>query len=1147
MSKLMRRSIKMNKRLRILRLSAVVILLMISDASFAQLDNIHYCPPIHSRQNGQIAEQYVYLSTPEAVPFTVTLVDGADNFIASAIISNGSPADIYIGSGQFPGTDVAVPKDSCGAVIKASGFIATAPNDFYCNVRIKAPYQATSIACKGQAALGYEFYAGSMPQVVNNSNRNFCTSIMATEDGTVVNVSDYNTSVVFETSGGGIGADALTFFMNAGDCMVLTGYTTTNPANMAGFIGAHITSNELIAVNTGNYMGSIHSEGYQDGGMVQIVPVNLLGTEHVVVEGQGGDVMERPMVVAVADGTDIFINDIGPAVATIDEGEYYLIPSSYYDDGLHNNMSIITNIPAYVYQCTAANTSSATSEFNYIPPLECYLTSEINEIPNINEIGGTTFEGILYIVTASGATVLVNGAPLDPGTGPKPAEGLPGWETYKLLDVSGNIAISSTAAMSAGFVSVNGYAAAGAFYAGFTFEFVIDGGPDLEVCNGEEVLLYGTGAGVDGVYTWDGGLIDSVAFIPGATMTYNLAGTRLDGCENYDSVKVTVHEFSESDAGPDQELCDTNATTFDGNALLEFGAGEWTMASGPSPVTYADSSDAATEVYDLVEGTYEFVWEVTNGTCPPETDTMMVTVYDIPNSNAGSDQDLCNEYDTGLNGNIAVGTAAGMWSMEYGPSVPTFSDPSNPITPISDLVEGTYSLIWTISNGTCPDDTDTLVINVYDEPTSSADIDQYLCAEYTAALSGNAPVGTASGMWSFESGPGVPTFDDPTGPLTNVNDLEEGTYFLIWTVSNGTCPPAEDTMTINVYDMPVSMAGIDQQLCDMDATTLIGNIPDGSATGEWSHLSGPTTAVFDDITDPGTIASGLVIGTYNLIWTVSNGICDPVTDTVTVIVYPYPTIAFTASQVAGCEPLGVAFTNLSSPLGDDCLWEFGDGSIEYGCGDVYHDYPNGTFDVTLTVTANGCSTTETIVDYITSIPYPEANMGVFPEVINITNTTVSFSNYSEDAISYTWSFGDSSPNSNEFEPSHDYPEVIDGLYEVMLIAENEFGCADTAYGQVAFEDLLIFYIPNAFTPDASGMNDMFSPVFTSRVDPYDFNMKIFNRWGELMFETFDMNVGWDGSYAGEMVQDGVYVWSISFGDTISDDRHYYKGHITLLR
>ncbi len=176
-----------------------LFLLLLPQHVEAQLDVIHYFPPIHSRQNSQIAEQYIYLSTPEPTPFVVTLEDGGGNFIGSVIIAKDAPQNFFVGSGQFPGTDVAVPRDSVAKVLEASGVIASAPFPFYCNVRVKAPFQATSVACKGSAALGKDFYAGSMPQVVSNSNRNFVTSIMATEDGTLVNVTGYNPGVVFES------------------------------------------------------------------------------------------------------------------------------------------------------------------------------------------------------------------------------------------------------------------------------------------------------------------------------------------------------------------------------------------------------------------------------------------------------------------------------------------------------------------------------------------------------------------------------------------------------------------------------------------------------------------------------------------------------------------------------------------------------------------------------------------------------------------------------------------------------------------------------------------------------------------------------------------------------------------------------------
>lgn len=1126
---------------------ALLFLFFISNFSFGQLDSIHYFPAFHSRQNSQIAEQYVYLSTPEPTPFLVTLVDGNGATVGTATISKDNPASIFIGSGQFPGTEVAVPLDSVATVLHASGFIASAPYDFYCNVRVKAPQQATSIACKGRAALGKQFFAGSMPQLVSNTNRNFVTSIMATENGTVVNVNGYDPSVIFEAPAGLIYADALTIFLNAGDTYILTGYTTTTTSNMNGFIGAKINSNKNIIVNTGNYMGSVSAEGFQDGGMVQIVPIQLLGTEHVVVEGQGGPTLERPLVVATVDGTAIYLNDIVAPVTTINEGDYYLVPESYYSGSLHKNMVIRTSQPAYVYQCTAANTSSATSEFNFIPPLECYLTDFIDAIPDIDRIGPTIFSGKLYIITVTGAVVTVNGSVLGGAAGPEPAIGLPEWETYK-IDMTGDVTVSSTGAMAAGFIAVNGNAAAGAYYAGFSFDFQVDAGPDLELCYGEEALLYGTGAGIGGVYTWDYGVLDSVAFTPGTTLTYTVIGSDIEGCEDDDTVVVTVYEHPTSFAGFDIELCDTNATTLDGNVpIVDSGFGTWTVLSGPGSPVFDDATDPTTEISELIEGVYELIWTVGNGTCPTIEDTLTVTVYNQPISNAGVDQELCDIYLTALEGNTAIGSSTGEWSLISGPSIPTFSDMTNANSILFDLEEGTYELIWTMSNGICADSVDTVVIHVYDLPISSAGDDQELCGLAETDLDGNLPSGTSTGIWTMESGPAPVTFFDATDPSTTVSDLIEGNYSLIWTVSNGTCSDATDTVFITVYNIPISNAGPDQTICEIDATILSGNIPAGSASGTWTQNIGPSTITFADTSDPSTNATGFEVGTYEFVWTVSNGTCEPVTDTVMITIKPYPIIDFTANRLLGCAPLGVAFTNLSTPIGDDCIWEFGDGAIATDCGDNYHVYLPGIYDVSLTVTTDGCTTTETRSDFITVVEIPEAAFTILPGVINITNTSVDFHNTSTNASLYTWHFGDGTANSSEFEPTHTYPETIGAEYEVMLIAKNEYGCADTAYKKVVYEDIMIFYIPNAFTPDATGINDKFSPVFTSRVDPNQFNLKIFNRWGEIIFESYDLNIGWDGMYNGAIVQDDVYIWSIEFKDTLTDKKYDYRGHVTILK
>lgn len=1114
---------------------------------WSQLDSIHYFPPVHSRANGNIAEQYVYLSTPEVTPFVVTLVDGAGNFIGSTTISKDNPDFIYIGSGQVPGTDVAVPKDSVLTKLIASGFIASAPYDFYCNVRIRASFHATSIACKGRAAKGKEFYAGSMPQAISNANRNFVTSIMATENGTIVFVNGFDPAVFFESPGAPVGPDALTILLNEGDCYVLTGYTTTADANRDGFIGAKITSNKDIVVNTGCYLGSISTDGAQDAGMVQIVPTELIGTEHVVVAGGGGNILERPLVVATEDGTDIFINDILGPVATIDEGEYYLVPGTYYSGTLHQNMAIETSLPAYVFQNTAANTNSATSEFNFIPPLACYLTNSIDAIPDIDRIGPAVFDGVLYIITTTGSMVTVNGAVLGGGDGPEPAVGLPDWETYKIT-TGGDIAIESEGPMAAGFISVNGYAGAGAYYAGFNFDFQVDGGPDLDVCIGEEIILFGDGAGEGGYYEWDGGVEDSVAFVPGETMTYNLVGWNVEGCEDDDDVLVTIFELPTSNAGPDQELCDTSGTTLDGSNPLATGEGLWSFASGPSIPIFDDEEEPDTEVIGLVEGTYELVWAVSNGPCEAITDTVKIFVYDTPFSEAGASQDLCNEFSTNLEGSIPAGTATGLWTMVAGPVIPTFEDATLPGTMVSDLVLGEYTMVWTVSNGSCTPYADTMIIRVFVMPLSEAGLDQEFCGTYDLVLEGSDPGDVSTGLWTMEFGPELPLFSDPTNPLVTISDLIEGSYSFVWTISNEGCPDDSDTVEIGIYEPPTSNAGADQFLCEADGTVLNAIVPAGSSTGEWSIISGPTSPVFVDLTEPNTAISGLTLGEYILIWTVSNGICDEAIDSVKVTVNPYPEININSSTTGGCAPLAVTFSNFSTPTGDDCFWEFGDGSVASGCGDIFHSYEDGgDFDVTLTVTADGCTSSQTFTDYISVEAKPEASFIPSPNEINITNTTVEFRNYSINSVDYIWDFGDDTPISFDFEPIHTYPSTIEEIYTVTLIAMNELGCPDTAYGKVVFEDLLIFYVPNAFSPNGSGINDVFQPIITSRISPYDFNMKIFNRWGEIVFETYNYNVGWDGSYFDVLATDGVYVWRMEFADLNTDLRYEYFGHVTLLK
>jgi gliding motility-associated-like protein len=146
-------------------------------------------------------------------------------------------------------------------------------------------------------------------------------------------------------------------------------------------------------------------------------------------------------------------------------------------------------------------------------------------------------------------------------------------------------------------------------------------------------------------------------------------------------------------------------------------------------------------------------------------------------------------------------------------------------------------------------------------------------------------------------------------------------------------------------------------------------------------------------------------------------------------------------------------------------------------------------------------------------------------------------------------FRDGSPLNNQVSPSHQFPSEA-GIYLITLIAINDAGCRDTTSKVIRIDEELIFYVPNAFTPDNDDFNEVFKPVFTQGFDPLNYHLMIFNRWGEVLFESYDSEVGWNGTYgigSTDIVQDGVYIWKITFKRTGVDDRESHTGHVTLIR
>ena len=258
--------------------------------------------------------------------------------------------------------------------------------------------------------------------------------------------------------------------------------------------------------------------------------------------------------------------------------------------------------------------------------------------------------------------------------------------------------------------------------------------------------------------------------------------------------------------------------------------------------------------------------------------------------------------------------------------------------------------------------------------------------------------------------------------------------------------------------------------------------------------------------------------------------------------------SFDADILVGCSPLLVNFTN-TSDADFNCEWSFGTvGSFE-GCEDVSYTFEvGGVYDVSLTVyDANGCFNDVTYAQMITVNQTPSASMSVDPTVLFPFANTTTVLNTSTAGDFYVWNMGVGGPDELFYEPGdYTYPINVSDTFMITLYASTVEGCADTAYQQILFNNDPFYYAPNTFIPDGDGRNDVWNVVFSNPEYLKKYALRIFNRWGQLVFETQDPNTGWDGTYNGLPSQDGAYTWSLLF--TWYDYRTYdFYGHINLLK
>ncbi|MFO7933834.1 MAG: PKD domain-containing protein [Bacteroidales bacterium] len=399
-------------------------------------------------------------------------------------------------------------------------------------------------------------------------------------------------------------------------------------------------------------------------------------------------------------------------------------------------------------------------------------------------------------------------------------------------------------------------------------------------------------------------------------------------------------------------------------------------------------------------------------------------------------------------------------------------------------------------------------------------------------------------QWDFGDGTSMST-TDPTNVYFNLTGRD--TTYLVTLTSTSVHGCVDSlTDTVHVYAQPYAefIASPTHQIYPSADVSITNVTNEGNWGYRWEMGDGSTSS----LEDPPVHTYG-EWGNYEITLHVASSHCaDSVSHTVRI--FPAPAVAEFDTLYPGCEPLTVQFTNRSL-YGDSCRWDFDDGTTSAETEPVHTFEKYGLYNVKLTVFGEGGR------DYayrqVEVYRMPVVDFRVSPDLVMLPDQITKFFNLSKHGSSYLWDFGDGNASTDE-SPSHLYSNL--GTFDITLDVWTEDGCTDRLVKPAAVTVIGEgeIYFPNAFKPDMSGPNggyfDQTAPERNHIFHPLwegvaEYHLEIYNRWGEQLFVSDDVNIGWDGYHNGTLCSQGVYVWKCS-GTFVNGEYFIEVGDVTLL-
>lgn len=668
-------------------------------------------------------------------------------------------------------------------------------------------------------------------------------------------------------------------------------------------------------------------------------------------------------------------------------------------------------------------------------------------------------------------------------------------------------------------------------------------------CSGSTIAFTNTSTGTIDSYEWDinnNGTVDyttqnsSHTFATPGMYDVNLHVTNTDGCTNELTQTVEVFpipapnfQVSTVCVGNESEFINSSTIASGSitNWLWDFGDGNTSNLQNPT------HSYAAT-------GSFNVTLTTTSNNGCVNSITLNANVINTPVANFNvANQCFYNAFN--FQNTSTAGIPNHSWNFGDG----TTSGQTNPTHTYSAAGEYTVTLIIATNSG-CGD-TISQTVTAYHQPNAQFSATS-VCEGDASVFTDNSTVNAVFGdnvtgwAWNFGNG-STSTQQNPNHTFGSQNVYNVS---LTVTTNNG----CTNNVTIPVTVYPIPVANFSSNVVCLGVPTAFTNTstvsnensPNTINNWLWNFGDGGTS------TNQNPSYTYTAAGSFNATLTVTtnNGCTDVIT--LPVFVSEAPNISFTGSNLEGCSPVCFVLTSTttsSSPIAN-LVWNFSNGITYTGStvGDCFTNNSGNPISLGVELVATnteGCSSSLFEPNYINVNHNPIAYFTYNPIDPDVLYSDVDFINGSSFGDNFLWTI-EGNGTSTVLNPSIEFGEMPD-QYLVELIAYTDEGCSDTVTSIVNIKDRIIFYVPNTFTPDEDEFNPTFTPIFTAGFDPFDYKLLIYNRWGEILFESNDASIGWDGTYNGKIVKDGTYIWNIEFKETMSDKRHVHTGHINLLR